>query len=703
MNTVKRVAVIGASGFIGTAVVQALESQGYATVKIRAPRLHSAGTEGHSSADEAIEYLIENMRDVSVVINAAGDPDASSLDSAALLATNGLLPGLIARAANAANVERFIHISSAVVQGRLPELDSSLRYDAISPYASSKMHGERQVMVYMPEGRRVIFRPPSVHAPSRRISRMISKIASSPLSSVANASAPTPQAHVTNVANAIAFLAVTEQLPPSVVHYPWEGLTTQSLLELLGARAPISLPDSLAKLIVSLGFRLSQRAPALLANVRRVEMLWFGQRQAVSWLTQAGWQPVLGEAAWCDLGLALREGRRRRASGAPDTQRPRILLTVTIDQSLQFIRDLASALAAEGWDVHVATSPGPNLRHLGSVKNITAHEVPMERDPSIIRDIVAAIRWVKLLRHVRPEILLAGTPKASLLSLTAARLVRVPVRIYHVLGLRLETVTGGARPVLWSMERVAASSSTRLLSVSSSLSRSLSRLRIARQSRIDIVGNGSSHGVNIKRFMPDDSHAHDVAEAKLRLGLTGTAVTIGYVGRIHPDKGLDTLVDAMNTLVDAGHEVDLLAIGDRDREGYSPFTPARFSVAHVDRTDDVRSYYALMDIFCLPTLREGMPNVVLEAASMRLPVVTTTATGAIDSVDPGRTGILVDTGNARQLRSALESLIINEERRTEMGRAGRDWVSANFASTDVIGGTVAYVSRHLKGAQRDRR
>lgn len=305
-----RAVVVGASGFVGSHVCEALEARCVEVVRVSAPRLApmsaseaEAFVEGIGTADAAGGFagLLDSFRGADAVINAAGDPDASSRDGAALIAANGALPGLLGRLAEAAGARRFVHVSSAVVQGRRPVLDASDEFDAFSAYARSKALGERFARRFGP-AQTVCYRPPSVHHESRRVTRLTARIAASPLSSVAApGSQPTPQALAANVGDAVAALATIAAPPPAVVIHPWEGLSCERLLELLGGRRPRRLPRRLARVLVGAGAVAGRLVPAVAANARRIEMVWFGQRQAASWLTEQGWAPPVGEEGWARL------------------------------------------------------------------------------------------------------------------------------------------------------------------------------------------------------------------------------------------------------------------------------------------------------------------------------------------------------------------------------------------------------------------
>lgn len=306
---VKHAVVVGGSGFVGSSVVSALSGCGWSVCSVPAPRLTWKATqEPHAQVmpdlpHTEIQAMSEAFEQARFVINAAGDPNASSTDFAHLVGANALLPSVLYLAAAREGVERFIHVSSAVVQGDRPELDSSLDYRPHSPYATSKALGEQWLLKSQKQATQiVIFRPPSVHARGRRVTEVIRKLGALHLAAFAGSGQqPTPQALLMNVADAIAFLATVCTTPPSVVHYPWEGLSTSEFLQLLCGRPARRIPERFAEETLHLLALLEPLFPSISPNRRRLELLWFGQSVGSSWLEEQGWSAPEGRSAWAAI------------------------------------------------------------------------------------------------------------------------------------------------------------------------------------------------------------------------------------------------------------------------------------------------------------------------------------------------------------------------------------------------------------------
>ncbi|WP_460467313.1 NAD-dependent epimerase/dehydratase family protein [Calidifontibacter terrae] len=297
------VCVVGATGFIGRAVIEELTRTDVTVVTTHAPRLHTAARTAPQILEHACQLNLEIPEGTTAIINAAGAASPTASDTDGLYGANALLPAALAIGARSEAVPRLVHISSAAVQGYARVLTAEPLWQPHSPYAHSKSLGEQAILSLFVPGA-VIHRATSVHGPGRAVTQKLSSIASGPLASVAgNGDGPTPQVHVSQVAQAVSFLALSAEHLPSITLQPWGGHTVTSILEQLGGRAPRHIPPRLAGAITGAGRRpaIGRLRPGLAGQARRLEMMWFGQEQEPGWLDEV--RPDLSERSplWPEL------------------------------------------------------------------------------------------------------------------------------------------------------------------------------------------------------------------------------------------------------------------------------------------------------------------------------------------------------------------------------------------------------------------
>lgn len=289
--------VVGATGFIGSAVSDALYRRGARVRTVAAPRLRADGTDPASLLAQAADMGDERRRleaafaDADVVINAAGLATPGATDSPELRGANALLPLLLADAADAAGVRRFVHLSSAAVQGHRPFLDESAHVEPFSAYSRAKALGE-QALAQRTGGSCSVatVRATSVQGPGRPTTATLARLAASPLASVAApGTAPSPVSSVSALVDFVLKVALHPGPVPAVVLQPWEQATVSSVLEAAGGRRPAHLPAWFCRSALRTGYALSSLAGERLHGpLRRVEMMWFGQRQEPGWAEATG-------------------------------------------------------------------------------------------------------------------------------------------------------------------------------------------------------------------------------------------------------------------------------------------------------------------------------------------------------------------------------------------------------------------------------
>lgn len=366
----------------------------------------------------------------------------------------------------------------------------------------------------------------------------------------------------------------------------------------------------------------------------------------------------------------------------------RLVHVTTVPISLAFLRGQLGFMKARGFEVEVISSPGAFLDDFGREQDVPAHAIEMTRKITPLRDLLALARIVRTLRRIRPEIVHAHTPKGGLLGMVGALLARAPVRVYHLRGLPMVTATGGRRALLRWTERIACLAAHEVLCVSHSLREVALYEGLCAPGKIKVLASGSGNGVDTERRFEPQHLTTARAVTRLRYGIPGDAIVIGFVGRLVRDKGLLELFAAWQALSLGRPALHLLIVGMlEERDRLPPEAVAMLSSdprIHWKGEDwDVPPLYAAMDIVALPTYREGFPNVPLEAAAMELPVVATSVPGCTDAIEDGVTGLLVPPRDAVALAAALRRYVEDPALRRAHGRAARARVARLFRPEQV--------------------
>ena len=360
----------------------------------------------------------------------------------------------------------------------------------------------------------------------------------------------------------------------------------------------------------------------------------------------------------------------------------KVLHITTVGSALSFIEGYAKLLQVNNLDMQVVSNGDAAFEVFCKAENVKGFRCDMKREITPLADVRTIFKLIKIMRLASPAIVHTHTPKASLLGMIAAYVVCVPVRIYHVHGLPIETATGLRKWLLWLSDAVATRLATRILSVSQSVGSQMARYKICSPKKISVLGSGSINGVDLNKFVPDMTSEEQV-ETRRVLGIPPDAVVFGFVGRLVPDKGIRELIIAWQKISKEFQNVHLVIAGDE--EPHDPLedhirteVTSNPTVHHVGFVKNTKQIYQAIDVLVLPTYREGLPTVLLEAAAMAKPVIASAVTGCVDVVIDGKTGLLTKKGDANDLMEKIRYYIKESEERIQHGVAGRKHVEQHY-------------------------
>jgi len=369
--------------------------------------------------------------------------------------------------------------------------------------------------------------------------------------------------------------------------------------------------------------------------------------------------------------------------------RPRIVFGVNSSLAVGFLQGQLQYFQRRGFDVTVLC-PKPRRAEweVPRPEGISVVEVPMEREIAPLRDLVSLCRLWRTMRLLRPAVTNVGTPKAGLLGGFAAWVNRVPCRFYTLHGLRFETTKGLRRQLLIYAERLACRFAHRVVCVSHSVREKAIASGLASRGRTVVLGSGSCNGVDASRFATTPQRISQAAELRRQLGIPAQAPIVLFVGRLTCDKGIPELMKAFLQLYKQFPDLWLLLVGCFEDEDPLPVDIRTHLKTHprvifTGPAQDTAPYYALADVFVLPSHREGLPTVVLEAQAAGKPVVAASATGIVDLVTDGETGLLFPVDEVLALVEALAKLISDKALASKLARAGQEQVKRKFRQEQI--------------------
>jgi len=362
----------------------------------------------------------------------------------------------------------------------------------------------------------------------------------------------------------------------------------------------------------------------------------------------------------------------------------KVLHVVSISMSLPcFIGEQFTYFNEKGVSFYVACQKSPHLDEYSKLMGFKKKEVNILREINLKEDYRAIRDIMRYIKEEGIDVVIAHTPKGGLIGMIAAFLAGVKRRTYFRHGLVFETATGLKRFLLKMVERFSGLLATQVVCVSPSVLKISEKEKLSKPAKNTLLKFGTCNGIDTQvKFNPERLHKNTLADLKKHLGIANGDKVIGFVGRLSNDKGISELLSAWEIVKATHNNVKLLIAGPFDErdilsDGVRGTLINDPDIICTGMITDTTKYYGIMDIFILPSYREGFPTVVLEASSMGLPIITTKATGCRDSIIENKTGIFIDF-EPENIAKAIAFYLNDAELAEIHGRNGRKFVQERF-------------------------
>lgn len=364
------------------------------------------------------------------------------------------------------------------------------------------------------------------------------------------------------------------------------------------------------------------------------------------------------------------------------------IIAVSFSINYFFGKQFLYTKAKKGTEYHLGCSPSEEFFQLASELDYIPFSVLITRKISPLKDLKSILKvYIYIKKHKITKVV-GHTPKGGMVAMIASFFAGISDRIYFRHGLVYETSFGLKRAVLKNIDRLSGFLATKVVCVSKSIKEISEKDKLNNPEKNIVLGMGTCNGIDTEsKYNPDSYDKKKTDDLRLDLYIAKEDFVVGFVGRLVKDKGINELIEAWEIVKEKHKNVKLLLVGPiEERDSISDYSNNKIfedsSIIFTDFVLDAAPYYSLMDVFILPSYREGFPTVSLEASSMGKPVLITKATGCTEAIKENITGIFI-TYEPKDIASKIIYYLENKEIAELHGKNGRMFVEQNFEQTKI--------------------
>ncbi len=316
---------------------------------------------------------------------------------------------------------------------------------------------------------------------------------------------------------------------------------------------------------------------------------------------------------------------------------------------------------------------------------IRTYAIPFPRGISVMGSLKSIRTLKKFLKREKFDMIQYSTPNASFYAAIAAKSAKIPVRLYCQWGMVYVARQGIKRKIFKWVEKTICKKSTYIQPDSIGNLEFCRKEGLYDERKSCVIWNGSAKGLDLFKY--DVSKKEEYAqEIKAKYAIEKDDLVLGFVGRLGREKGCNELFTAFREIKKEYPKAKLLFVGPLEKEQtIIPELLQYFKecddIIKTGRVTQVEKYMSAMDMFILPSYREGFGMSVIEASAMELPVVVTEYPGPSNAMEEGITGFSVPVKNVQKLTEAIQRLLSDRELAHAFGKNGRKYVAERFEQT----------------------
>lgn len=361
----------------------------------------------------------------------------------------------------------------------------------------------------------------------------------------------------------------------------------------------------------------------------------------------------------------------------------KLIRITTVPQSLRtLLKGQLKFMKYQNFEVIGISSEGKALEEVRNNEEIDTIAVNMSRSISPIKDLISLIKLYRIIKKENPEIVHTHTPKAGLLGMIASKIAGVPKRYHTVAGLPLLVTKGKKRKLLNFIEYLTYACATKVYPNSFVLEEIIIKEKFAKPSKLKVLGNGSSNGIDIDYFNPDLISSVERNKLKLELDIKENDFVFIYVGRLVRDKGINELIEAFVDIKIDNAKLLLVGAFEENLDPINSFSKEQLytndNIIYVGHQSDVRPYFSIANALTFPSYREGFPNVVMQAGAMGLPSIVTNINGCNEIVIDNVNGNIIPTQNKEALKEKMIDYIVDKTYYNQIKNKSREMIASRY-------------------------
>ena len=313
---------------------------------------------------------------------------------------------------------------------------------------------------------------------------------------------------------------------------------------------------------------------------------------------------------------------------------------------------------------------------------VKTYAIDFPRGISFFNSISSIIKLIIFFKKNNFNLVQYSTPNASFYSSVAAKIAGVPVRLYCQWGMVFVTMTGIKKHIFRFLEKMICRMSTNIQPDSFGNLNYCRENGFYNENKSEVIWNGSAKGLDLSKFDIANKEIYN-NEIREKYNIPSDTQVIGFVGRLGKEKGCNELFKAFRIIKESFPKTVLLFVGPIEKEDTIELDLLDYfrncnSIIKTDRVDNIEKYLSAMNMFVLPSYREGFGMSVIEAEAMELPVIATKYPGPANAIIDGETGFSINIKSVEDIVNCITYILENPDEGIKMGKNGRQYVVENF-------------------------